>query len=314
MSGGSRRAASAEARVGWAFVAPQALGMLVFFLVPLGVSLYYTFTKWDLIAPRPTFVGWDNWAYLLQDERIARVLANTLRFVLFGTTGFLVLALLMALLLRSGRGGTGGYRALFILPFVLSAAGVGTIWRWVLNDRAGPIAQALDIFGIDSPQWLFDPKWAMIAIAIATTWQSLGFGMAILLAGLQDIPEHLYEAARLDGASRLQQFRYVTLPDLAPVLLFLTVTSLIAALQLYDPVVAMTVDGFGNTAAAGGPQDSTRTIVLYLYNQMFQYNEAISGLGYASTIAWFLALITIGFTAAQWLIFQSRNFRRKGNS
>jgi len=236
-------------------------------------------------------------------------MGNTFRFILFGPTVYLVLGLLLALLLRNGGRATSGFRAVFILPYVLATVGVGTIWRWVLNDRAGPIAQLLDVFGINSPQWLFDPKWAMIAIAAATTWQALGFGMAIYFAGLQDIPKQLYEAAGLDGATPFQRFRYVTLPQLSPIILFLTVTALISALQLYDPVVAMTGDGFGGTAAAGGPQDSTRTIVLYLYNQMFQYNESISGLGYASTIAWFLAIVTIVFTVAQWMLFQRRRSR-----
>lgn len=312
MTKGDRRAA--EARVGWGFVLPQVLGVLIFFAVPLGISLGLTFTTWDLIEPSPTFVGLTNWQYVFTDPRVGIVLGNTLRFILFGTLGYLAVALMLALLLNRSGPGVRMYRALFILPFVLSTAGIGTIWRWVLSDKTGPVDQALSAIGIEAPKWLFDPSWAMVAIAVATTWQALGFGMAIYLAGLQDVPPHLYEAARLDGANAWQRFRYVTLPHLAPVMLFLTVTSVIGALQLYDPVVAMTADGFGLTGSAGGPQNSTRTMVLYIYNQMFQYNEAISGMGYASTLAWLLVIVTVGFTAVQWVLFRARPLRRKNDA
>lgn len=307
----SRKRRAAEARIGWAFVAPQAIGIVLFFGLPLGASLFLTFTKWDLVAPRPTWVGLKNWTYLLSDPRVPIVLGNTLRFILYGTLGYLLLALALALVLNRRRRGVTAYRAIYILPFVLSTAGVGTIWRWVLADGTGPVSQLFDLVGMNAPLWLFSPAWAMVAIAVATTWQSLGFGMAIYLAGLQDIPAQLYEAARLDGANSWQRFKFVTFPHLSPVMLFLTVTSVVGALQLYDPVVAMTTDGFGLTAAAGGPQNSTRTMVLYIYNQMFQYNEAISGMGYASTLAWFLVIITVAFTAIQWLVFHARNIRRK---
>lgn len=297
-----RRSATSENRTGWLFVLPQVIGLVVFLGIPLLVSIYYTFTKWDLIAPGPTWVGLANWEYLLHDPRVPKVLGNTVRFILFGTLSYLVLALVVALMLRAAKRGAKVYRAVFIFPYILSAVAVGAMWRWVLDSRAGPIAEALGLFGIQSPDWLFQPEWAMIAIALTTTWQALGFGAAIYLAGLQDIPPELYEAAKVDGATAWQRFRYVTLPQLSPVLLFLMVTAVIGALQLYDPVVAMTGDGFGNSAAAGGPQDSTRTLVLYMFNQMFQYNERISGMGYAATLGWFLAIVTAIITAVQWVV------------
>jgi ABC-type sugar transport system permease subunit len=299
---GPRRGPSPRERREWitayAFLTPQILGLVIFLGAPLVASIYYTFTKWDLIAPAPTWVGLRNWTYLLQDDRIGKVLWNTVRFILTGTTSFLVLSLVVALILNTNRKGISLFRALFFVPWILSQVAVGATWKWLLNTRSGPIVQAFELFGMKSPQWLFDPRYAMIAIAMATTWQSLGYGMTIYLAGLKGIPKELYDAAKVDGANAWQRFRYVTFPSLSPVIFFLTVTSLIAAFQLYDPVVVMTSGGVA--VAPGGPKDSTRTIVLYLYNQMFQYSQAISGLGYAATIAWMLAIVIFIVTLVQW--------------
>ncbi len=143
-----------------------------------------------------------------------------------------------------------------------------------------------------------DPRYAMYAIAMATVWHALGYGMAIYLAGLRGISEDLYEAATVDGADALQRFWHVTLPSISPVTFFLLVTTLIAAFQLYDPVIAMTSPG--PLDPAGGPQGSTRTIVIYLTLHMFHYSETISGLGYAATIGWALALLIFAVTLVQW--------------
>ena len=285
----------------YCFMAPQLIGLIVFVGGPLLVSLYYTFTRWNLIDPAPTWVGLSNWQYLFQDPRIGTVLWNTVRFILTGTTSFLVFSLLLAMLVNKPRRGVGLARALFFLPFVLSQVAVGVMWRWMFNTESGPITSAFDLFGLQSPDWLGDPSYAMIAIAIVTTWQSIGYGMTIYLAGLQGIPGFLYEAAKVDGANALQRFRYVTLPLLSPTILFLTVTSLIGAFQLYDPVVFMSTAG-ATISDAGGPDDSTRSIVLYLYNQMFQYSERVSGLGYAATIGWMLALLIFAVTLVELLV------------
>lgn len=283
----------------YAFLTPQLLGLVIFIGIPLVASIYYTFTKWDLIAPAPTWTGLRNWEHLLsKDARIGKVLLNTVKFILTGTTSFLVLSLLVALLLNRRRRGSFVFRALFVLPWVLSAVALGATWKWLLNTRSGPLTQVVEAIGLESPQWLLDSKWAMISIAIATTWQALGYGMTVYLAGLQGIPEELYDAAKVDGANGLQRFRHVTFPMLSPTTFFLMVTSLIAAFQLYDAVVMMSSGGVG--IAPGGPKDSTRTIVLYLYNQMFQYSERISGLGYAATIAWMLAILIFIVTIIQW--------------
>lgn len=298
----SRRGPGREAKREWltayAFLAPQILGLLIFLAGPLIISIYYTFTKWNLVDPAPTWIGLANWRYLLQDPRIGKVLWNTVRFILTGTSAFLVLSLAAALLASQAHRGAGLIRTLFLLPWVLSQVAVGTTWKWLFNTRSGPIVQLFRLFGQRSPDWLLDARYAMIAVAIAMTWQALGFGMTIYLAGLQGIPQHLYDAAKVDGANAWERFRYVTFPSLSPVIFFLTVISLISAFQLYDPIVMMTGGGVG--IAPGGPNDSTRTIVLYLVNQMFHYSERLSGLGYAATIAWVLAGLIFAVTLIQW--------------
>jgi multiple sugar transport system permease protein len=302
--GGKRRLGKGERRealVAYAFLAPQLIGLVVFVGGPLLVSLYYSFTHWDLVAPSPTWVGLANWQYLFQDDRIHTVLWNTVRFILTGTTSFLILSLLVALLVNRPRAGIGLFRAMFFLPYVLSQIAVGVAWRWMFNTQSGPIVAGFNLFGGQGPDWLGDPSYAMTAIAIMTTWQGIGYGMTIYLAGLQGIPSQLYEAAKVDGASALSRFRRITIPLLSPTILFLMITSFIGAFQLYDPVVVMT-DAGASIGGAGGPEDSTRTIVLYLYNQMFQYSEHQSGLGYAATIAWMLAALIFVVTLVQWIV------------
>jgi multiple sugar transport system permease protein len=296
--------ATRRARTALLFVLPQVVGLLVFTAGPLVVSLGLSFTNWDLVAPQPTFTGLENWQYLLSDARIPAVLWNTVRFILFSTTTFLVFSLLAALLTFTPRRFVGLYRAALFLPYVLSQIAVGVVWRWMFNSQSGPVTQAVEFFGIPAHDWLLDPLTAMPSIALVVTWQTVGYGMTLYIAALQGVPTPLIEAATIDGANRWQRFRHVTIPLISPTVFFLTITSLIGAFQLFDPVVAMTGASVGGSgpATAGGPADSTRTIVLYMYNQMFNYNQAISGLGYAAAIAWMLAMLIFLVTAIQFIV------------
>lgn len=287
-----------ETLAAYLFLLPQLIGLVVFVGGPLLVSFYYTFVHWDLIAPSPTWAGLDNWRAFFHDDRVWHVLGNTIKFILTGTTSFLLLSLVFALIFSGAKRGLGPFRVMFFLPWVLSQVAVGVTWTWMFNSRSGPAAQVLDTFGVSQPNLLLNPDWAMVAIAIVTTWQGIGFGMTIYLAGLQGIPRDLYDAAKVDGADAWQRFRSITFPLLSPVTFFLMVTSFIGAFQLYDAVVVMT--GSATGVAPGGPRNSTRTIVLYLYNQMFQYSEHISGIGYAATIAWMLAALIFVVTLFQW--------------
>lgn len=295
---------SRRARTALMFVAPQVIGLLVFTAGPLVASLGLSFTHWDLVAPQPTFTGLENWQHLLGDDRIPAVLWNTVRFILVGTSSFLVFSLLAALLTYTPSRLVGLYRAALFLPYVLSQIAVGVVWRWMFNSQSGPITVGVELLGIPSPDWLLDPATAMSSIAMVVTWQTVGYGMTLYISALQGVPAPLLEAATIDGANRWQRFRHVTIPIISPTIFFLSVTSLIGAFQLFDPVVAMTGASIGGSgpATAGGPSNSTRTIVLYMYNQMFNYDEPISGLGYAAAIAWMLAMLIFIVTAIQFVV------------
>lgn len=304
----SRRRGSSQsrrqARTALLFVLPQVIGLLAFTAIPLIASLGYSFTHWDLVAPSPTFTGLENWRHLLADTRVPAVLWNTVRFIVVGTSTFLVFSLVAATLTFTPRRMVGLYRAALFLPYVLSQISVGIVWRWMFNSQSGPISQIWELFGGKSPDWLLDPATAMPSIAMVVTWQTVGYGMTLYIAALQGVPTSLIEAAKIDGANWLQRFRHITIPMISPTVFFLTVTSLIAAFQLFDPVVAMTGASSGGSgpSTAGGPSNSTRTIVLYMYNQMFNYNEPISGLGYAAAIAWMLAILIFLVTAVQFAV------------
>lgn len=302
--------ASPRARRQWltayAFMSLQLIGLFVFILGPLLVSLYYTFTKWDLIAPAPKWTGLRNWQHFLGDPRIGQVLGNTIWFILWATSSFLILSLALAVLLNQPRRGTTLFRALFFIPYITSQVAVGLVWSWMFNTRSGPIPVFFRQIGIEIPNLLLDESYAMIAVAAVATWQALGYGITIYLAGLQGVPGELYDAASVDGSTGWQRFRYVTLPLLSPTILFLTVTSFIAAFQLFDLVIILT--GGATGVASGGPGGATRTIVLYLYEQTFLFSERISGLGYGATIGWMLAILIFVVTMAQFRFARSTVF------
>ncbi len=304
------REASPQERRRWltayAFMSLQLIGLFVFVLGPLVVSLYYTFTRWDLIAPAPKWTGLGNWQHIFQDPRIIQVLGNTIWFILWATSSFLILSLALAVLLNQRRRGTTLFRALFFLPYITSQVAVGLVWSWMFNTRSGPLPVFFRHLGLEIPNLLLDESYAMMAVATVATWQALGYGITIYLAGLQGIPGELYDAASVDGATGWQQFRFVTMPLLSPVVLFLTVTSFIAAFQLFDLVVILT--GGATGVAPGGPGGSTRTIVLYLYEQTFLFSERISGLGYGATIGWILAALIFVVTMAQFRFARSTVF------
>ena len=293
-----------ELLAAFVFLAPLLLGLSAFIIYPLLASVYYTFTIWDLVTPSPQWVGLENWRYLTQDSRIVQTLGNTVRFLLTGTTSYLALAFLLALMFSTSQRGIALFRSVFLLPWMMSGIAAGVVWTWMFNSRSGPAAKLIGLFTDQNPNLLLDARHAMTAIAIATTWQGAGYGMVIFIAGLKSIPPQLYEAALIDGANAWHRLRYITLPLLMPTTLFLVITALIGGFQLFDPVIAMT-SGYD----VGGPNGSTRTLVLYLYQQMFELSERHSGLGYASVIAWMLAVIIFAATLVQWLIARRGSHR-----
>ncbi|MGW7073483.1 carbohydrate ABC transporter permease [Streptomyces sp. NPDC054855] len=269
----------------WVFLSPWVLGAVVLTLLPMAVSLYLSFTDYDLFnAPR--WVGLRNYVQMFtEDPRYWRSVGATLMYVVIAVPLQLALALAVALALKSMKRGRAFYRSAFYAPSLLGASmSIALVWRAVFND-GGTVDNVLSDIGIHTGGWVNRPGWALFAVALLTVWQ-FGAPMVIFLAGLQQIPPELYEAAAVDGASRRRQFISITLPMLSPVLFFNLVLQTIQAFQVFTPAFAV-------SGGKGGPADSTLFYTLYLYDRGF----VASHMGYASAMAWVL-LIAIGAVTA----------------
>lgn len=278
---------------GWVllFLLPSLLGLIVFTLVPLMASLGLTLFDWDLLTP-PKFVGLGNFQALLRDETFRDALLHTLTFIAGYIPLVLAAGLSVALLLDRRLRGIGLFRVLFFIPVVSAWVAVALMWSWLLNPQFGLINYFLRPVGIHGPAWLFDPNWAMPAIIISSVWKDTGFVAVMYLAGLQGIPEQYYEAASIDGASRWQSFRAITLPLLSPTTFFALIISLINSFQVFDQVWIMT---------NGGPAGATTVIVEQVVRNAFTYSK----MGYASAISWVLFVIVFAVT-----VFQTRVQKR----
>ncbi|MFE3740925.1 carbohydrate ABC transporter permease [Streptomyces sp. NPDC059134] len=264
----------------WVFLSPWVLGASVLTLLPMAVSLYLSFTDYDLFNA-PNWVGLRNYTQMFtEDPRYWRSVGATLGYVAIAVPLQLALALAVALALKSVRRGKGFYRSAFYAPSLLGASmSIALVWRAIFND-GGTVDELLGTGG-----WVTRPGWALLAVALLTVWQ-FGAPMVIFLAGLQQIPPELYEAAAVDGAGRARQFLSITLPMLSPVLFFNLVLQTIQAFQVFTPAFAV-------SAGKGGPADSTLFYTLYLYDRGF----VASHMGYASAMAWVL-LLAIGAVTA----------------
>jgi multiple sugar transport system permease protein len=284
---------------GYFFILPWLLGFVLFTAGPMLASIGLSFTEWDLLRPWPRPVGWGNYRALFQDELFYRSLWNTGVYALFAVPLSLVGALCVAILMNQRVRGIAVFRTIFYLPSVTSGVAVFLLWKWLFNPDFGLINTALRArvpwlstagglhfttvpLVANPPGWLSDPHWAMPALILMSLW-GIGGGMIIFLAGLQGIPEHLYEAANLDGAGTWAKFRHVTLPMLSPTLFFHLTMGIIGALQYFTAAYVMT---------NGGPVNATLFYVLYLYQNVFDYLR----LGYASAMAWILFVVIVLLT------------------
>jgi len=245
----------------WAlfFLAPQVIGMLVFSLIPLISAFYLSLTNWDGFGSR-SFVGLQNYIEQLQSPDLRTGLWNILVYTLIAVPGNLIIALLVALGLNNIRGKTL-YRLLYFMPVVTSSVAVGVVWIYLLNGDFGIInTYAKSWFNITLPNWLVDDRFVMPAIALIGIWQGLGYSMVIFLAGLQNIPTSLLEAAQIDGANKWHVFRNVTVPLLSPTTFFLTITAIIGSFQVFDLAYVMT---------GGGPGKASYTMVYHIFQLAF---------------------------------------------
>lgn len=264
---------------------PSLVGMTAFYIVPVVTSFVISFAKWDLISPI-RWTGISNYLNAVADPAVQQALRNTVLFILGYLPSVVVLGLGLALLLNRRLRGRTFFRAVYFVPVVTSWVAVSLIWKWLLNPQYGLVNFGLSLIGIAGPGWLFDPNWAMAGVILTTVWKDIGFVTVIYLAGLQEIPESLGEAAALDGAGRWQAFRYITLPMLAPTTFFVTTISLISSFQVFDQVFIMT---------GGGPVGATTTMVQLIFKNAFSY----SAMGYASAISWILFALIFAVTIAQ---------------
>lgn len=245
----------------WAivFIGPQLIGLLLFSLFPLLSAFYLSLTNWDGFGNR-TFVGVQNFVEQFQSPDLYTALWNTLIYTVISVPGGLILALLVAMGLNNIRGKTI-YRLLYFMPVVTGSVAVSVVWLYLLNGDFGIInTYAQSWFGITLPNWLVDDRFVMPAIAIIGIWWGLGYNMVIFLAGLQNVPASLMEAAQIDGANKLQVFRNVTIPLLSPTTFFLTITAIIGSFQVFDQAYVMT---------GGGPGKASYTMVFHVFKQAF---------------------------------------------
>jgi multiple sugar transport system permease protein len=278
-------------RAAWWFAAPALLVIGVFFFLPVLAALLMSLTDFDIYALADLgnlrFVGLRNYVRLLETPLFWQALGNTLYFVVVGVPLSIGASLGTALLLNSRLARCKGFfRTALFAPVVTTLVAVAVIWRYLFNTRYGFLNFALGHFGIDPIDWLGDPHWAMPAIIVFAVWKNFGYNMIILLAGLQAIPEELYEAARIDGATFTKQFFHVTLPMLSPMLVMVSILTVAGYFQLFAEPYVMT---------QGGPLQSTVSVLYFMYEEGFKWWN----LGSASAVAFMLFLFVFGVTAVQ---------------
>ncbi len=264
------------------FLGPSVVGVAVFVAGPILASMGLAFTSWDLLTP-PRFVGLRNFERLAADVEFWAALRHTLTFLGGYIPLVMVAGLLVAVALSGRVPGRQAFRAIYFLPVVSSWVAVALVWKWLLNPSFGLLNSLLARIGVQGPAWLFDQDWAMFSVILTSAWKDVGFVMVILLAGLQGIPRVYYEASSIDGATRVQQLRHVTIPLLAPSLFFALTISLINSFQVFDQVYVMT---------GGGPAGATTVLVERIVKQAFSFSR----MGYAAAMSWVLFALIFATT------------------
>jgi multiple sugar transport system permease protein len=268
------------------FLSPNLAGFLVFTIFPIAASLIISFYEWPLLG-KAAFVGFDNFVRLFTHDYVFwQVSLNTVYFVVGYIVLNLVVSLGLAVWLTSGIKFAALFRFVFFLPVVAPMVANSVIWRLLYVPQTGVFASALASLGIDPPNWLGSPEWAMPSVILMSVWAGFGYNMLIFVAGIQAIPASIYDAAQIDGVNAWTRFTNITFPMISPSIFFATVMTLISALKVFEQPYILT---------GGGPGSSTTTVVFYLYQQGFQNYD----LGYASSIAWMLFLVIMFVTFIQ---------------
>lgn len=282
------RRATREAIEGYLLISPWIIGFLCFTLGPMLASLYFSFTQYNVITA-PRFIGLANYvrAFGGADRLFYPSLLRTLDFAVLYAPAGVVTSLLLAVLLNRKLIGVSIFRTVFFMPTLTPIAATALLWTWLLQPDVGPVNYLLGQIGIQGPRWLASEQWALPTLVVASLWGSVGGSrMIIFLAGLQGVPQELYEAASIDGANWLQRLRHVTLPMISPVTFFLIILTALAALRVF---------ALAFIATNGGPDYATWFYLLHLYNTGFQSFY----MGYASALAWVFFVLVLAFTFIQ---------------
>jgi multiple sugar transport system permease protein len=277
-------------------ISPWLIGFLLFTIGPILFSLGMSFTNWTGMTTRD-FIGLENYIGLFSggDKLFFRTLERTFYYTFASVFLGTILALAAAILMNQKVRGVNAFRTIYYLPSVTAGVAVAIMWVWMFNPSSGLVNYLLSLVGIEGPAWLGSQTWAMPALILMSLW-GIGANMVILLAGLQGIPSHLYEAARIDGANKLHELWNVTLPMLSPVLFYVIVISIINSFQIFTIVYVMTSGTGSSGSTVGGPGTATLVYVVYMFQNAFIYQK----MGYASALAWILLMIILVLT---WLQF-----------
>jgi multiple sugar transport system permease protein len=275
-----------DAIAGYIFILPNMIGFLLFLAFPVVASLFISASEWNLIT-EPVFVGINNFIELFQDAYFWQCLGNTAYFSLFSVLLGVAVSLFLATLLNNPKIRLAGFlKSTIFLPVIFSTVSVALIWQWIFDSHSGMLNHLLGYVGIGPVPWLTDPGYSMPSVIIVAVWRQIGYNMVIFLAALQGVPQDLYEAADIDGASPMRKFWNVTWPMISPSTFFVIVTSIINSFQVFDITTVLT---------AGGPANSTNTIIMMVYQYGFQNFK----MGYASAAAYVLFAIVLLITAFQ---------------
>lgn len=269
-----------------AFLAPGMIGFVLFILTPLFGSAVISLFDWRLFGT-PDFIGIENYLKLFRDPTFYVVLGNTVVFAVVYTALNLLVALSISLWLNTRMKAAGAWRVIFFLPVITPMVANALVWRLLLS-QDGLVNSMLATVGIDGPNWLSDSAWALPSVIAMSVWQSFGYNVIVLSAGLSAIPKELLEASRIDGTTAWQRLRHIVLPLLSPSLFFCSTMTMIGAFQVFVQPLFLT---------QGGPGESTNTFVLYLYRNGFVFDR----LGYASALAWILFVVVMLITALQFI-------------
>jgi len=276
-----------EALAGYLFILPTFLGYTAFIVGPILAAIGISFTKYDILSPA-TFVGLDNYVRLLNDPRLRTVYSNTIFFTVFAVSLNVGVGLVLAVLLNRHLPSPIRYvlRSAYFFPVLVALVYSSIIWQFLYQKDTGIFNYYLGLLNVAPIPWLSNRQWVLPSIIILDVWRNAGFAMLVFLAGLQNISQEYYEAAQLDGANRFQLFRHITVPLISPTIFFNLVIYMIGALQVFDSIMVLT---------KGGPGDASRSLVIYIYENAFQFFE----MGYASAVAITLFVIIVILTLIQ---------------